>query len=240
MTLNKILSMTDEVQPNALPKEVKVQFLNEVESEVFDDLCEFFPAEEILKTNSEVRKYAWTKNTEGAENEDGKSDVSVSDGTSETTDESDSSGSSGGTTGAADAGFTGDDGTGTSSGEGSTGADASDSDAETGNNKTPEKKNPNAYVLDDPLNMGPKPYLVETGAVKLIPYTVDDDEAILLLDDRFAGVYMSYIKAKINYSLNELEDYANDASMFQAEIESWRTWMVKHHRKIHPKVRGLL
>lgn len=273
MTLNKILSMTDEVQPNALPKEVKVQFLNEVEAEVFDDLCKFFPAEEILRTNAEARKYAWTKHKEVSEDEDGKSDVSlpddaddssdagsgdteedsndssaagtegsISEETGETGPDGDSAGSGGDSedAGSSDTGSTGNDGAGDGASDGTGTGNISDADAGTGTDETPAKKNPNAYVLDDPLNMGRKPYLMETEAVKLVPYDVDEDEAVLLLDDRFAGVYMSYLKAKINYALNELEDYANDAAMYEAEMLSWKTWMVQHHRRIHPKVRGLI
>ncbi len=225
MTLNKILSLVDEMQPNAVSKELKVQFLNEVEAEVFDTMIQFFPAEEVLKTNFEQRRHLWPK----------KKPESESNSTSEfeSESESDSTGTS----------ETADDTT----IEDSSGSASEKEETETTTTEKEEEHEKITVSLEqkggtdigDPLNMGfHKKHL--SSVKKLIPYEENEDEAVLLLDDRFAGVYTSYIKAKINYTENEIEAYTNDAMMHDAEINAWKTWMVRNHERIHPPVKGLI
>lgn len=222
MTLNKILSLVDEMQPNAVSKELKVQFLNEVEAEVFDTMIQFFPAEEVLKTNFEQRRHLWPKKLPKSESESENASESDSESTSETSDDKE----------------TGDSTTSASETE-TTGTDTKTKKEDEREKITVSLEQKGGTDIGDPLDMGiHKKHL--SSVKKLIPYEENEDEAVLLLDDRFAGVYTSYIKAKINYTQNEIETYTNDAMMHYAEINAWKTWMVRNHERIHPPVKGLI
>ncbi|HBP24547.1 MAG TPA: hypothetical protein DD632_03770 [Oribacterium sp.] len=92
--------------------------------------------------------------------------------------------------------------------------------------------------IGDPLNMGlsiKKPREVW----KFIPYDDSEGDAVVLLDDRFSGVYTSYVKAKIDYLEDETENYMNDAAMHEAEKTAWLSWMTRTHEHRQPEVKGL-
>ena len=74
---------------------------------------------------------------------------------------------------------------------------------------------------------------------KFIPYDVTEGDAVMLLDDRFSGVYTSYVKAKIDYLEDETENYVNDAAMHNAERNAWLSWMTRTHTHRQPEVKGL-
>lgn len=94
-------------------------------------------------------------------------------------------------------------------------------------------------ALPDPLNMG-KDHTDLLSVWKFIPYDDTEGDAVMLLDERFSGVYTSYIKAKIDFLEDETEDYANDSQMHAAEKNAWVAWMTKTHMHRQPIVRGLL
>ena len=92
--------------------------------------------------------------------------------------------------------------------------------------------------IGDPLNMGlRKKWLRKVW--KFIPYDVTEGDAVMLLDDRFSGVYTSYVKAKIDYLEDETENYMNDAAMHNAEKNAWLSWMTRTHTHRQPEVKGL-
>ena len=92
--------------------------------------------------------------------------------------------------------------------------------------------------IGDPLNMG----LIKKRLRKVwkfIPYDMAEGDAVMLLDDRFSGVYTSYVKAKIDYLEDETENYMNDAAMHNAEKNAWLSWMTRTHTHRQPEVKGL-
>lgn len=89
----------------------------------------------------------------------------------------------------------------------------------------------------DPLNMG-KPKKKEP-ILKLKPYGMEEREAILLLDERFRGVYTSYLMAKIDFVENETQDYTNDSILHAAEKQAFLDWISRTYMHKQPRVRGL-
>lgn len=92
--------------------------------------------------------------------------------------------------------------------------------------------------IGDPLNMGLRKKRLRK-VWKFIPYDVTEGDAVMLLDDRFSGVYTSYVKAKIDYLEDETENYMNDATMHNAEKNAWLSWMTRTHTHRQPEVKGL-
>lgn len=92
--------------------------------------------------------------------------------------------------------------------------------------------------IGDPLNMGLRKKRLRK-VWKFIPYDVTESDAVMLLDDRFSGVYTSYVKAKIDYLEDETENYMNDAAMHNAEKNAWLSWMTRTHTHRQPEVKGL-
>lgn len=97
----------------------------------------------------------------------------------------------------------------------------------------------NSTDIGDPLNLGKKKQRIRK-VWKFIPYGVTDGNAVMLLDDRFSGVYTSYVKAKIDYLEDETENYVNDAGMHTAEKDAWLSWMTRTHEHRQPELKGLL
>lgn len=92
--------------------------------------------------------------------------------------------------------------------------------------------------IGDPLNMDLRKKRLRK-VWKFIPYDVTEGDAVMLLDDRFSGVYTSYVKAKIDYLEDETENYMNDAAMHNAEKNAWLSWMTRTHTHRQPEVKGL-
>lgn len=92
--------------------------------------------------------------------------------------------------------------------------------------------------IGDPLNMGLRKKRLRK-VWKFIPYDMAEGDAVMLLDDRFSGVYTSYVKAKIDYLEDETENYMNDAAMHNAEKNAWLSWMTRTHTHRQPEVKGL-
>lgn len=91
----------------------------------------------------------------------------------------------------------------------------------------------------NPLEMG-EARRKEKPLWKLKPYLPTDHEAVLLLDSRFSGVYTAYIMAKIDFLEEESENYLNDSQMYAAEKDAFVSWLIRTHRHINVKTRGLL
>ena len=89
--------------------------------------------------------------------------------------------------------------------------------------------------IGDPLNMGLRKKRLRK-VWKFIPYDVTESDAVMLLDDRFSGVYTSYVKAKIDYLEDETENYMNDAAMHNAEKNAWLSWMTRTHTHRQPEL----
>lgn len=66
-----------------------------------------------------------------------------------------------------------------------------------------------------------------------------DNEAELLVPDRFADLYLHYLLAKIDYHDGETENYMNDVTMYQASEDAFRAYYTRKHMPKQPgKIRG--
>ncbi len=93
-------------------------------------------------------------------------------------------------------------------------------------------------TVNDPLNLGITSKSLNP-IYTLKPYAATDTSAVVLLSERFMGVYTSYIMAKIDYLASESADYQNDALMHQAEMASFQEWYTRTHMPKHPRIGGL-
>ena len=74
----------------------------------------------------------------------------------------------------------------------------------------------------------------------LLPYTPYDMDSVVLLDSRFSGIYIAYLKAKIDFLEDEIESYANDVQAYQAEKEALLSYMNRYLIHTERKPRGLI
>ncbi len=58
-----------------------------------------------------------------------------------------------------------------------------------------------------------------------------DPERLMLVPDRFRDVYLSYVRAKVDFLNQETERYNNDVAMFDAAYESYAAWFRREHRQ---------
>ena len=173
-----ILKMVDELRPNAVSDLVKIQYLNEIEGEVFDIMTHYLPAEEIIKTNLEAREMLKAKTDTDADTNQTNGTVTVAEAT------------------------------------------------------VPE----NPTAVSDPLNMGTGDVEYVKPVYKLDPYDLATDKsAYVLLDDRFMGVYTSYIIAKIEFGENESAEYMNAAALHASEKDAWMAWMNRSYMHKQPE-----
>ena len=47
-------------------------------------------------------------------------------------------------------------------------------------------------------------------------------------------MYISYLKAKIDYAMEEYESYATNQAQFEADLAEWKAWAIREG-KIHTK-----
>lgn len=170
MDIKTLLHRVDELRPNSISDAVKIQYLNEIEGEVFDVLTHYEGADELILRNLEARKLPKKMERQNV-----------------------------------------------------------------GGNQT---ENPGMNI-GDPIDIGGIRVDLLKPVLKLVPYDKEEREAILLLPDRFAGVYTSYIVAKINFQENESDDYNNAALLHQAERDAWMQWMNRSYMHHQQRVRGL-
>lgn len=204
ITVGEILSLVDDARPNATSEYFKLQFLNEVESEIFDHYIAFKRGMEAHIKPIHARAYLHK------EKDELKGDV-VREGIAERDI----------TIMGTDPYYIGN---------------PLESRARDG-----EAQNEGMRVLEE-IEVGGEKRLVRVrrGMPVLLPYTPYDMDSVVLLDSRFSGIYIAYLKAKIDFLEDEIESYANDTQAYQAEKEAWLSYMNRYLIHTERKPRGLI
>ena len=204
ITVGEILSLVDDARPNATSEYFKLQFLNEVEAEIFDHYIAFKRGTEAHIKPIHARAYLHK------EKDELKGDA-VREGIAERDI----------TIMGTDPYYIGN---------------PLESRARDG-----EAQNEGMRVLEE-IEVGGEKRLVRVrrGIPVLLPYTPYDMDSVVLLDSRFSGIYIAYLKAKIDFLEDEIESYANDVQAYQAEKEAWLSYMNRYLIHTERKPRGLI
>ena len=204
ITVGEILSLVDDARPNATSEYFKLQFLNEVEAEIFDHYIAFKRGTEAHIKPIHARAYLHK------EKDELKGDA-VREGIAERDI----------TIMGTDPYYIGN---------------PLESRARDG-----EAQNEGMRVLEE-IEVGGEKRLVRVrrGIPVLLPYTPYDMDSVVLLDSRFSGIYIAYLKAKIDFLEDEIESYANDVQAYQAEKEAWLSYMNRYLIHNERKPRGLI
>ena len=204
ITVGEILSLVDDARPNATSEYFKLQFLNEVEAEIFDHYIAFKRGMEAHIKPIHARAYLHKEKDElkGDAVREGiaERDITIM-GTYPF--------------------YIGN---------------PLESRARDG-----EAQNEGMRVLEE-IEVGGEKRLVRVrrGIPVLLPYTPYDMDSVVLLDSRFSGIYIAYLKAKIDFLEDEIESYANDVQAYQAEKEAWLSYMNRYLIHNERKPRGLI
>ena len=186
ITVGEILSLVDDARPNATSESLKLQFLNEVEAEIFDNYLAFQRGTEAHIKPIHARGYLHKEKDELKGN-------AVTEGRTEST-------------------------------------------------VTIMGTDP--YYIGNPLESRARDGEAQNEAMRgipvLVPYTTQDMDSVVLLDSRFSGIYIAYLKAKIDFLEDEIESYANDVQAYQAEKEAWLSYMNRYLIHNERKPRGLI
>ena len=205
ITVGEILSLVDDARPNATSEYFKLQFLNEVEAEIFDHYIAFKRGTETHIKPIHARAYLHKEKDElkGNAATEGKTESTV-------------------TIMGTDPYYIGN---------------PLESRARDG-----EARNEEAMrVMEETEENGEKKLVsVDRGIPVLVPYTAQDMDSVVLLDSRFSGIYIAYLKAKIDFLEDEIESYANDTQAYQAEKEAWLSYMNRYLIHNERKPRGLI
>lgn len=204
ITVGEILSLVDDARPNSTSEFFKLQFLNEVEAEIFDHYIAFKRGMEAHIKPIHARAYLHK------EKDELKGDA-VREGRTESTV----------TIMGTDPYYIGN---------------PLESRMRDG-----EAQNEGMRVLEE-IEIGGEKRLVRfrRGIPVLLPYTPHDMDNVVLLDSRFSGIYIAYLKAKIDFLEDEIESYANDVQAYQAEKEAWLSYMNRYLIHNERKPRGLI
>lgn len=103
-------------------------------------------------------------------------------------------------------------------------------------NGTEEKaKEKGAYItIGDPLQLGDLPSR-EICVPELQPYCyAKDADKRLLLPDRFNDTYVHYCSAKMAAADNEIDEYNNQAMLYEASWQEYASWYIRHHSQPGP------
>lgn len=185
ITVGEILAMVDSIRPNNVDRELKIQYLNEVEAEVFDSYLGFKRGKEveIKPIHGRAFLHGETDTLEGYTNAEGEAR------------------------------------------------------AESEGKLTIMGTSP--YRIVEPLGK-----MKESEPMRLLPslesYTQGDEDAVVLLDSRFMGIYTNYLKAKIDYAEDEIESYTNAVQAYNAEKEAWLSYLNRYLVHGERKARGLI
>ena len=204
ITVGEILSLVDDARPNATSESLKLQFLNEVEAEIFDHYIAFKRGTEALIKPIHARAYLHK------EKDELKGEAVRGESTEKAV-----------TIMGTDPYYIGNplesvkrDGT---------------------------VQNETMRVAEETEENGEKKIVsIDRGLPVLSPYTAQDMDSVVLLDSRFSGIYIAYLKAKIDFLEDEIESYANDVQAYQAEKEAWLSYMNRYLIHNERKPRGLI
>ena len=204
ITVGEILSLVDAARPTATSESLKLQFLNEVEAEIFDHYIAFKRGTEALIKPIHARAYLHKEKDElkgeAVREESTERKVTIM-GT--------------------DPYYIGN---------------PLESVKRDG-----EAQNEAVRVAEETEENGEKKIVsIDRGLPVLSPYTAQDMDSVVLLDSRFSGIYIAYLKAKIDFLEDEIESYANDVQAYQAEKEAWLSYMNRYLVHAERKPRGLI
>ena len=204
ITVGEILALVDDARPNATSESLKLQFLNEVEAEIFDHYIAFKRGTEALIKPIHARAYLHKEKDElkgeAVREESTERKVTIM-GT--------------------DPYYIGN---------------PLESVKRDG-----EAQNEAVRVAEETEENGEKKIVsIDRGLPVLSPYTAQDMDSVVLLDSRFSGIYIAYLKAKIDFLEDEIESYANDVQAYQAEKEAWLSYMNRYLVHAERKPRGLI
>lgn len=62
----------------------------------------------------------------------------------------------------------------------------------------------------------------------------EDGNKELIAPPPYDVMYISYLKAKIDYAMEEYESYATNQAQFEADLAEWKAWAIREG-KIHTK-----
>ena len=62
----------------------------------------------------------------------------------------------------------------------------------------------------------------------------EDGNKELIVPPPYDVMYISYLKAKIDYAMEEYESYATNQAQFEADLAEWKAWAIREG-KIHTK-----
>ena len=204
ITVGEILALVDDARPNATSEYFKLQFLNEVEAEIFDHYIAFKRGTETHIKPIHARAYLHKEKDE-------LKGSAISEGRAESTV----------TIMGTDPYYIGNP------------LESRKTDGEAQNEAT--------RVMEETEENGEKKIIsVDRGIPVLLPYTPYDMDSVVLLDSRFSGIYIAYLKAKIDFLEDEIESYANDTQAYQAEKEAWLSYMNRYLIHNERKPRGLI
>lgn len=204
ITVGEIFSLVDDARPNATSESLKLQFLNEVEAEIFDHYIAFKRGTEALISPIHARAYLHKEKdklkgkTVREESTERKVTIMGTD------------------------------------------------PYYIGNplesvKRDGEAQNEAVRVAEEKEENGEKKIVsIDRGLPVLSPYTAQDMDSVVLLDSRFSGIYIAYLKAKIDFLEDEIESYANDVQAYQAEKEAWLSYMNRYLVHAERKPRGLI
>ena len=204
ITVGEILSLVDDARPNATSESLKLQFLNEVEAEIFDHYIAFKRGTETLVSPIHARAYLHKEKDElkGKTIREESTERKV-------------------TIMGTDPYYIGNP------------LESRKTDGEV--------QNEAMRVAEEIEENGEKKIVsIDRGLPVLSPYTAQDMDSVVLLDSRFSGIYIAYLKAKIDFLEDEIESYANDVQAYQAEKEAWLSYMNRYLIHTERKPRGLI
>lgn len=62
----------------------------------------------------------------------------------------------------------------------------------------------------------------------------EDGSAELVAKEPYSILYISFLKAKIDYAMEEYESYANNQAQFESDFEDFKAWAVREGKIIKP------
>ena len=204
ITVGEILSLVDDARPNATSESLKLQFINEVEAEIFDNYMAFKRGTEAHIKPIHARAYLHK------EKDELKGEAVRGESTEKAV-----------TIMGTDPYYIGN---------------PLESVKRDG-----EAQNEAMRVMEEKEENGEKKIVsIDRGLPVLSPYTAQDMDSVVFLDSRFSGIYIAYLKAKIDFLEDEIESYANDTQAYQAEKEAWLSYMNRYLIHNERKPRGLI
>lgn len=54
-----------------------------------------------------------------------------------------------------------------------------------------------------------------------------DGDINLIAPDPYSALYISYLKARIDYSMEEYESYSNNQAQFESDFEDFKAWAIR-------------